>query len=76
MRKCKTQRVLGVLIDKAVMPELYRFARTDAGTLALVLRGIMRKRDFIDPLPAMKLLEGDLGYKSASSQRLELPRRR
>jgi len=76
MKNGTTQMILGVKIRKAAMPELYRLARTNAGTLAMVLLGIMRKRGYKDPLPAMKLLEGDLGYKSASPAHLQLPRRR
>jgi len=68
--------ILGVEIRKTAMPELYRLARADAATLELVLRGIMRKRSFVEPLPAMKLLEEDLGYKSINNMRSVLPRRR
>lgn len=76
MKNRAKQTILGVEIRKAAMPELYRLARADAGTLELVLRGIMRKRSIVDPLPAMKLLEEDLGYKNAQPARLVLPRRR
>lgn len=76
MKNRATQMILGVAVYRAAMPEVYRLAQADAGMLSLVLRGIMRKRSFTDPLLAMKLLEGDLGYKSASPVYSVLPRRR
>lgn len=66
MKREKAQLILGIAVRKASMPELFRLAKSDAGTLALVLRGIMRKRGYARPLQAMKLLEADLGYKNAS----------
>ncbi|OGV32566.1 MAG: hypothetical protein A2020_14800 [Lentisphaerae bacterium GWF2_45_14] len=59
--------MLGVVVHKAEMPELFRLAQADAGGLALVLRGIMRKRGYIKPLQAMILLEADLSYKTPPS---------
>lgn len=66
MEKAKPPTVLGVPVRKGSMPQLYRLARADARTLELVLRGIMRKRGYIRPQQAMKLLEADLGYKNAA----------
>lgn len=59
-----TIMLMGVAVKKAVMPEIYRLARTNPRNLRLVLEGVMAKRDFKNPVSAMALLETDLEYKS------------
>lgn len=56
----ETVTVLGVPIQKAKMPEIYRLAKIDSRRLRLVLEGVMAKRGFKDPIAAIAFLERDL----------------
>lgn len=53
--------VLGVLVKRDSLPEIFRLAKQNPRTIRLVLEGIMLKRGFRNPVTAMKFLEGDLG---------------
>ena len=52
--------ILGVKVEKANMPEMYRLAKTNPRNLKLILEGVMAKRGFKNPISAMALLESDL----------------
>ncbi|HAH32949.1 MAG TPA: hypothetical protein DCL44_11620 [Elusimicrobia bacterium] len=52
--------ILGVKVEKANMPEMYRLAKANPQNLKLILEGVMAKRGFKNPGSALALLESDL----------------